>query len=264
MSMTLYYLSATGNSLQMAKELALQLNTEETVRLISVPDALKNGDLHPIGPVGFVFPLHFFALPLLAETFLAKIDLTQADYTFSIVTSGFHYISSAFAELSLLVEKAGGSLNAAFYIDMISVYLPLSDLPSKRKTEKKLLAAKKRLAKIATRIHQRDNVHPIEFLSWPSKVMHQMVQKHPEKLDEEFMSMPSCSGCGLCVQICPKQNIHLNDQHVPVWHHECTQCLACLHACPTQAIEIGQKTQGKRRYRHPQITLKELLPTEKD
>lgn len=264
MSMTLYYLSATGNSLQMAKELALQLNTKEPVRLISVPDALKNDDLQPIGPVGFIFPLHFFALPLLAETFLAKIDLTQADYTFSIVTSGFHYISSAFAELSLLVEKAGGTLHAAFYIDMVSIYLPLGDLPSARKTEKRLLAAKKRLEKIAAQINRRDNVRPTEFLSWPSKLMHRMVQKHPEKLDEEFMATASCTGCGLCVQICPKQNIILSEQQTPTWQHECTQCLACLHACPARAIEIGKKTQGKRRYRHPEITIKELLPSKKD
>ena len=259
MSMTIYYLSATGNSLQMAKMLAEHLGTTDEVRLVSIPDALEKNDITPSGVVGFVVPLHFFALPLLAEEFLAQVDLSQTTYTFGLVTAGFHYISDAFHELTELVSSAGGELQAAFYVDMVSVYLPLNDLPPQAKTERKLQSAEKRLKEIATQIAERKIVKPHEYFAWPSRLMHRLVQKHPEKLDEEFFTTDACTSCGLCAQICPRKNIQLTNGH-PTWHRQCTQCLACLHICPTKSIELGQKTKGKRRYHHPKINVKELFP----
>lgn len=262
MSMTIYYLSATGNSLHMAKMLAEYLGHTDEVRLVSIPDALQNNDLTPSGSVGFVLPLHFFSLPLLAEEFLAKLDLSEATYTFGLVTAGFHYISDAFHELTELVGTAGGELQAAFYVDMVSVYLPLSDLPSQAKTQRKLQAAEIQLKAIATQIEERKIVKPHEYFSWPSRLMHRLVQKHPEKLDEDFFTTDSCTSCSLCAQICPKKNIKLTDGQ-PIWQRQCTQCLACLHICPTKSIELGKKTKGRRRYHHPKINVKELFSSRK-
>ena len=259
MSMTIYYLSATGNSLQMAKMLAEQLGTTDEVRLVSIPDALEKNDLTPSGSVGFVLPLHFFALPLLAEEFLTQVDLSQTTYTFGLVTAGFHYISDAFHELTELVYLTGGELHAAFYVDMVSVYLPLNDLPPQAKTERKLQSAEKRLKEIATQIAERKAVKSREYFAWPSRLIHRLVQKHPEKLDEEFFTTEACTICGLCAQICPRKNIQLTNGQ-PTWHRQCTQCLACLHICPTKSIELGQRTKGKRRYHHPAIQVKELFP----
>lgn len=262
MSMTIYYLSATGNSLQMAKMLVEHLGHTGEVRLVSIPDALEKNDLTPSGSVGFVLPLHFFALPLLAEEFLAKLDLSESTYTFGLVTAGFHYISDAFHELTELVCSAGGQLQAAFYVDMVSVYLPLSDLPSQAKTQQKLQAAEKQLKAIATLIEERKIVKPHEYFSWPSRLIHRLVQKHPEKLDEDFFTTDSCTSCNLCAQICPRKNIKLIDGQ-PIWQRQCTQCLACLHICPTKSIELGQKTKGRRRYHHPKINIKELFSSRK-
>lgn len=259
MSMTIYYLSATGNSLQMAKRLAACLAASEEIRLISIPDALQQGDLTPSGAVGFVLPLHFFGLPLLAEEFLAQVDLSQATYTFGLVTAGFHYISDAFHELTAWVQAAGGQLQAAFYLDMVSVYLPLNDLPAPAKTERKLQAAEKRLPLIAAQIAGRKKRLPHEYLRWPAQLMHHLVQQHPEKLDEEFFTQDSCTACGLCAQICPRENIKITEGR-PHWNRQCTQCLACLHICPTKSIELGHHTKGRQRYHHPAIAVKELFP----
>ena len=65
-----------------------------------------------------------------------------------------------------------------------------------------------------------------------------------------FYAKECCTGCGHCVQVCPLNNIRLQDGR-PVWGRQCTHCMACICGCPTQAIEYGKKSQGKPRYQCP-------------
>lgn len=45
----------------------------------------------------------------------------------------------------------------------------------------------------------------------------------------------------------------------PEWGKKCTQCLACIHYCPTKAIQYGKGTQGKGRYRNPNVKVEEMM-----
>ena len=56
-----------------------------------------------------------------------------------------------------------------------------------------------------------------------------------------------CVGCGKCAQLCPLNNIHLENGK-PMWGDTCTHCMACISACPTQAIEYKKISVGKPRY----------------
>ena len=67
-----------------------------------------------------------------------------------------------------------------------------------------------------------------------------------------------CTACGLCERICPRDNIK-RPEGSPVWEHRCVECLGCLHICPAKAIEYGEITKGRKRYRHKAITPADLL-----
>lgn len=45
----------------------------------------------------------------------------------------------------------------------------------------------------------------------------------------------------------------------PVWQRRCVECLGCLHICPVKAIDLGEVTKGRSRYRHKEIKSAELL-----
>ena len=62
-------------------------------------------------------------------------------------------------------------------------------------------------------------------------------------IDEEL-----CNGCGKCVKVCPLNNFSLKDGR-PIWGNDCTHCMACIGNCPTEAIEYGNITQTKEKYR---------------
>ena len=45
-----------------------------------------------------------------------------------------------------------------------------------------------------------------------------------------------CTGCGICVDVCPAEAISLVEGVATVDPEKCTQCLSCLDECPVEAI----------------------------
>jgi predicted Fe-Mo cluster-binding NifX family protein/ferredoxin len=53
-----------------------------------------------------------------------------------------------------------------------------------------------------------------------------------------------CTGCGICVDVCPAGAIEVNQQAV-VNEEACNGCAECVSECPNEAIIIAQKEAGK-------------------
>ena len=51
-----------------------------------------------------------------------------------------------------------------------------------------------------------------------------------------------CKGCGLCIAICPKKVLELNDQVkcVAVRPEDCIGCRQCENICPDLAITVKE------------------------
>jgi ferredoxin len=88
--------------------------------------------------------------------------------------------------------------------------------------------------------------------------LYNIASKQFARLDSNFSVSEKCNGCKTCLRICPADNIEIADNK-PRWKHQCEQCLACLHWCPQEAIEYGKNTAGRKKYRHPEIKIKDML-----
>jgi len=56
-----------------------------------------------------------------------------------------------------------------------------------------------------------------------------------------------CSGCGLCVRVCPGDSLMLDTEKRPVPNNTveltCASCGACMACCPEEAITITRKME---------------------
>ena len=257
-STVIYYYSATGNSLYTAR--ALQELLPE-VELRSIPEALAednpsvNADC-----VGFVFPMHYFGLPLQVEEFLEKLTIYESPYTFAIATCGVPYWGRPFLDAEEILARKNRKLHGRWFLRLVSNYIPYRDIATDWRIAIRARLAEKKLRKIAEAVRNREAHDTWQLLKKFCQNYHEEWRTQQEKIDELFQcDRGKCTSCGLCERICPRENIQRPDGF-PMWQHRCVECLGCLHICPVQAIDYGEVTKGRKRYRHRDVKAAELLP----
>jgi len=84
----------------------------------------------------------------------------------------------------------------------------------------------------------------------------QMLEQQKQQLNQRMSQLESgrkavavvdsekCTGCGICIDVCPVNAIEVNEQAV-INADACTGCAACTWECPNEAIVIVQKKVGK-------------------
>ncbi|QDR82917.1 EFR1 family ferrodoxin [Sporomusa termitida] len=257
MKTTIFYFSATGNSLHVAKAIAAQIDGSTPVPMLRS----LNAETAAAGTActGFVFPTHYFGMPPLVTQFIKKLDMEQAQYSFAVTTCGSRLINSGLRQVGNLLRQKGKRLAAGFHIEMISSYIPLSDLPPLAKQQQRLAAADRKIENIIGAVRAQASVYEPEYLWLPSVAINNFWrQKLLGQADQKFSCSSACSSCGVCEKVCPADNIRLV-KGKPAWRHRCLECLACLHFCPVHSIDFGSRTAGRRRYHHPAVQVSEII-----
>lgn len=252
----IYYFTGTGNSLAIARKITEDTNAE----LIGIPSACKNPRPIPKdASVGIVYPLYAGGLPNMVVRFLKSVSLSDAGYVFFVATEGGQMGAPA-SQIQRLSSAAGHAADACWWIQMPDNYIPLSAPPAIPEQKAMYDAARHKAAAIAEQVKNREK--HIEKMGFAGKLMglaYGPFIKALPKSDEKFIISSSCTKCGICVSVCPAENISLADQGKHLWHHRCEGCLACLHFCPEEAINIGKKTELRSRYRHPSASVSDML-----
>ena len=85
MKVTIYFFTGTGNSLKIAKDLAEKLKDSELIPIAKVWQ--MENLISTSEKVGFIFPLYYFGLPKIIHEFVNKLDLSESNYIFTVITS---------------------------------------------------------------------------------------------------------------------------------------------------------------------------------
>lgn len=262
MSNVIYYFSATGNSLTVAKKIAEKLGD---TKLIKIWQGQEQIDARNYERVGFVFPVYYYQMPVLVEKFIKNLKMSDFQYKFAIETYGAMR-GKAVNDLNDVLKGIGYELDGEF-----SVWMPGNNifeyglLPSfyrnivLKKSEKSINNIFSILSK-----KQKNalKIRPFEkfFLSFSGYRQYLIkTRQNFAQLDSVLTCKDTCTGCGICEKICPVQNIHMQNGH-PVWNHRCEQCVACAQWCPQNSIQVNNKSRNQ--YHHPEITLKDILSNE--
>lgn len=258
MKTIIYYFTGTGNSLAAAREIAAVLEDCDLVPVTSLRNT-KDDIIPQAERVGIICPVYFSGLPLMVAGFAGRLDLSHAQYTFSVVTYGGSGGSSALGQLNRILKERNRGLDAGFMVKMPGNYILMYTSPAGKKREKMLAMADSQIAGIAGAVSRCEKrklpssflanlVHSLAYPRFASRV-------HED--DRKFTVSESCTSCGICSAICPAENIELVEGK-PVWKHRCELCCGCIHLCPVEAIQAGSGTVSRQRYRNPSVSIKEL------
>jgi len=254
MSSRIYWFSGTGNSLYVAKQLADIVGEAELVSIQNstpVPEAVGG----PGCKIGFVFPSYYGDLPRAVRSFVEKMSILPETDLFTVVTMGA-FGQGSVKKMEELLEKKGTPLRYGIGVRMPANYIlaynpALFGAKSSKRVQTKMSKADKQVRRIAEDII--NGKQQIKVNSITAKTLYTNV----EALDSDFTVSGQCTTCGLCERICPVGNIKLTNG-TPIWQHRCEHCVACISWCPVAAIEYGQKTKQRTRYRNPHIKVTEL------
>ncbi len=262
MTMTCYWFSGTGNSLHAARRLA---EAFPGMRLAAITDQLVADPPELSGEVvGFVFPVYAYGPPPIIQRFVRAAAVGELGYAFVAMTHGGGP-ANATVVTDRLFKDRGIDVSAFFTIRMPSNYVVGSNPVEWGKAaaifelgEGELAAARELLVARARRPATSGGVGA----RFKSAVVFPLFQKGAKTYDRSFFATDACNGCGICVAVCPASNIALGDDGRPIWRGRCEACLGCINLCPKQAVQTGSLTKGRRRYRHRDVSLKDLMDRE--
>ncbi|MBD3254973.1 MAG: 4Fe-4S ferredoxin [Candidatus Lokiarchaeota archaeon] len=256
----IYYFSGTGNSLHIAKCLKEILGECE---LLPIASLIKESNVKTTSEkVGFVFPVYTWALPKIVYEFIEKLDMSIAKYIFAVATMGGFSNQAVPQTINMLLEPKGKILDLSYNIRIFSNNMALAKhfnpLPSEKKIKKRIKKAELKLENIAELIKNNQKENTKKKFRSSMKRSYEKFLNQASNMDENFYSDDRCNGCGICENICPVDNIKL-DNNKPEWQHRCEVCLGCINYCPQEAIQYGEHTINRERFNHPYIKIKELI-----
>ena len=259
----IFFFSATGNSLYVARELG-----GEEATILSIPQEIHNE--HPdyeAEEIGFVFPTYCFTAPAIVQDFIARSHF-KADYFFAVATFGAHTtrlpeIFNAFA------AEHGITMNFISSVQLVDTYLPFFDQAVEMAADK---PTAEMLERAKNGINSRENY--IQPVTEEDKRFYDMyfngrprdkVKPALTRSEKIVYSTEDCIGCGICTSVCPHGSWKVVDGK-SIANGECENCLACVQNCPRKAISIipapmEPKEEANRnvRYRNPHVKLADII-----
>lgn len=252
--MKIFYNSATGNSLYVAKIIKDQFKDCE---LISISKALKENKIEVREDlIGFIYPIHCGGLPIVVNEFISKLKVNEDVYVFAIGVTGGGGADMSFSQINKLLPNKIKISNYCT-IKYISNYTRAGKNPTEKRAMDAIRENESKLLDFIESLKNRD-CKDKDFKGGIGNLAYKMWKDYYKKKDKKFNVNNKCIGCNMCERVCPVDNI-IMENNKPKWSGKCTDCMACINICPKEAINIGKSTIKKNRYLNPYIKREELL-----
>jgi ferredoxin len=259
----IYYFSGTGNSLWIAQKIQESLPDAELIPITrDMPAELtaqsaENTQMPE--SIGIVFPVYMYKPPRIVLSFLQKMP--KSNYIYAVATCG-NGPGKTLSLVKKILLKKGMTLSAGYIVSLVSNFIALPKTKSDSRVEKAFKKAESKTQSIALNVQKKashfDKEMPAIIVSPLSLLFLNPMYRRLPVLDKLFSVNSRCDGCGTCRDVCPVQNIKMQDAK-PVFLHECELCFACISWCPQKAINWTPLTKYRRRYKCKGISKEDIV-----
>ncbi len=237
------YLSGTGNTKFCIEKFVKLLDEKAPVFAIedeTALSALKNYEYVVLG-----YPVQYSNAPKMVRDFIIRnAALWKGKKVFCLATMGAFSGDGAGCSARLL-KKCGATVLGGLHLKMPDSVCDSKLL--KKSREEKIEIIRRAEEKIERAILQiRSGKYPQNGLGFLPHLVGLLGQrlwfygKTKNYSDKLKIDNARCVGCGVCVRVCPMQNLMLENQ-VAASHGKCTLCYRCISECPQQAITLVGK-----------------------
>ena len=246
MKTILYCFSATGNSLTTANLLAKGFENCEVIPVASLMG--EDTVTADADAVGYVFPVYYGDMPYPVRETVMKTTYRENAYIFTVMTYRGH-AGKAAERLNLLLHTRDAKLS---YAD--GVHMPVNSYINEPEIDAAYLAEQKNAVQALIEPIKNRTVQEFSAEELPDT---------PVSKPENFRGIAAderCMGCGTCAQVCPMENITVENGKAVIGEN-CATCLACFHWCPVEAIWMSKQENIARRkkYRHPNVSFWDIV-----
>ncbi len=249
----IYFFTGTGNSFYIAKKVAEKMGDCEVIA-INKDTSLELSEGYE--RIGVIFPCYGGGMPSMVKKFLEKLEFPVQNntYLFAITSCGGN-AGETIPMVKKIIESKGWELNYGGQImafpNAVTLYpmFKLVNFFNKRTNNG--------VDKHVSKIINKENCDIKELSKGKEESYAKMMAKFKET-DTHYNVNGKCNGCKVCVKVCPSRNVEMKDGK-PKFNGNCESCMACIQMCPRKAINYKDKTQKRRRYINPNVTVNETI-----
>ena len=245
------YLSGTGNTEHCVKKLLSIIEPEAESYPLESEEALskiKENDTIILG-----YPTMYSNIPYMVRDFIMNNpSIWNNKKVLCLSTMGL-FSGDGTGCAARLLTKYGAEIIGGIHLKMPD---SIGDVKLLKKSvednHKTIMETDARIEKIGKQILD-EKKYPQDGLSFAAHMaglfgqrlwFYNMTKGYSDKLKISN----SCVGCGICVQKCPMDNIHIENGKA-VASNKCTMCYRCINSCSKQAITLlGKKVHEQCGY----------------
>ena len=238
------YFSGTGNSRYAAECFCRDLDKDSMVLSIEDPDAVS--EIRRSDMLVFAYPVQYSTVPKILRDFITNNSgLWTNKKVFIIATMGL-FSGDGSGILGRLLHSYGAEVIGGLHLKMPDSIGDEKALKRPLETNKELVRCAESKIKESVRLLKegkptREGLGPLYQMAGFLGQRLYFGHKTKEYSSKLKINADKCVGCGLCVKLCPMNNISVeSEKAVPA--SQCTMCYRCINKCPKQAITLlGKK-----------------------